>query len=239
MRPGICQGRRSGVALLDHNTDALEQVKSELEREAGQERHGCQVLVYQVNVADKTAVTTAVESAAGVFDHAEAGLPAFVVGGPTPPAAWSHRQSGLHLRRRWRTYVNGLLRTAAVDYASRGLRINAVCPGYVDMPLIQPGAVTAQVAQEKTQVWTPMRRFGTAAEIADAVVFLSGGEELLHHGLGADGGWGIHFTLMYEPPKFNVGPNCPAELVEDPHLYRYTREWCSPVVLSKVFFENL
>ncbi|KIW51943.1 hypothetical protein PV05_10612 [Exophiala xenobiotica] len=86
--------------------------------------------------------------------------------------------------------VIGLTRTASEDYSSEGLRINAVCPGYIDTPIITPGVV-AQVALEKTRVWTPMRRFGTANEVADAVVFLAGGRSSYVTGtaLMVDGGY--------------------------------------------------
>lgn len=90
--------------------------------------------------------------------------------------------------------VIGLTRTASEDYASHGLRINAVCPGYIDTPLIKPGTVTAAVAKEKTEQWTPMRRFGTADEVADAVVFLSSGRSSYIAGsvLMVDGGYTSH-----------------------------------------------
>ncbi|KAK7894183.1 hypothetical protein LTR67_005941 [Exophiala xenobiotica] len=89
--------------------------------------------------------------------------------------------------------VIGLTRTASEDYAAEGLRINAVCPGYIDTPIITPGVI-AEVALEKTRVWTPMRRFGTANEIADAVMFLAGGRSSYVTGtaLMVDGGYTSH-----------------------------------------------
>jgi NAD(P)-dependent dehydrogenase (short-subunit alcohol dehydrogenase family) len=90
--------------------------------------------------------------------------------------------------------VIGLTRTASEDYASQGLRINAVCPGYIQTPLIKPGTVTAEFAKLKTEQWTPLRRFGTAEEVADAVVFLSSGRSTYIAGtaLMVDGGYTSH-----------------------------------------------
>ena len=39
--------------------------------------------------------------------------------------------------RLWDGYVSGLTKSVAVEYADRGIRINAVCPGLVDTPLME------------------------------------------------------------------------------------------------------
>jgi NAD(P)-dependent dehydrogenase (short-subunit alcohol dehydrogenase family) len=68
--------------------------------------------------------------------------------------------------------VVGLTKTAALDYAERGIRVNAVCPGVIETEMIerftgnQPEAIEAMIATE------PMGRMGRADEIADAVVWL-------------------------------------------------------------------
>ena len=67
----------------------------------------------------------------------------------------------------------GLTRSAALDYAARGIRINAVCPGMVNTPMAgfvsknyDPEIVSRMLAQE------PIGRFGEPEEIAAAVVWL-------------------------------------------------------------------
>lgn len=69
--------------------------------------------------------------------------------------------------------VVGLTRAAALDHAAAGIRINAVCPGVIDTPLVQrvvhgdPAMRAGLVALE------PMGRFGTAEEVASLVTWLA------------------------------------------------------------------
>jgi len=68
--------------------------------------------------------------------------------------------------------VNGLTKTAALEYAKQGIRVNAVCPGVIQTPMLdrlftgQPGAGEIIAAME------PVGRLGKPEEIAAAVVWL-------------------------------------------------------------------
>jgi NAD(P)-dependent dehydrogenase (short-subunit alcohol dehydrogenase family) len=65
--------------------------------------------------------------------------------------------------------VLGLTKTAAIEYADNRIRINAVCPGYIDTPM------TKEVMQRRGAAilaQTPMHRMGTPEEIAEMVVWL-------------------------------------------------------------------
>src|SRR5260370_4311962 len=69
--------------------------------------------------------------------------------------------------------VIGFTKSAALEYAARGIRINAVCPGLIQTPMsdqmVAAGQGEALAAMVKT---VPMRRFGRPEEIADAVLCL-------------------------------------------------------------------
>ena len=66
--------------------------------------------------------------------------------------------------------VVGLTQTAALEYAAKGIRINAVGPGYIDTPLI--GGLP-EAARQTLVALHPIGRLGQAAEVAELVVWLS------------------------------------------------------------------
>lgn len=65
--------------------------------------------------------------------------------------------------------VVGLTRTAAVDHAEDGIRVNAVCPGYVETPMT---ADAMERRGERIMARVPMSRMGRPEEVAEAVVWL-------------------------------------------------------------------
>lgn len=68
--------------------------------------------------------------------------------------------------------VVGLTRTAALDYATDGIRVNAVCPGVIDTEMITRFTHGAEEAESALVAMEPMGRMGRPDEIADAVVWL-------------------------------------------------------------------
>jgi NAD(P)-dependent dehydrogenase (short-subunit alcohol dehydrogenase family) len=82
-----------------------------------------------------------------------------VVGSSASDAAYSASKHG----------IIGLTQTAALDYATKGLRINAVCPGPIQTPMFE--SIVA-VRPEVLKLASPMQRAGAPSEIAAAVIWL-------------------------------------------------------------------
>lgn len=86
--------------------------------------------------------------------------------------------------------VIGLTRTAALEYAAKGIRINAVCPGVIRMPMAQQVAGGDARIATKMESDAPIGRLGEPEEVAAAVLWLcsSGASFVIGHALAVDGG---------------------------------------------------
>jgi NAD(P)-dependent dehydrogenase (short-subunit alcohol dehydrogenase family) len=88
--------------------------------------------------------------------------------------------------------VLGLTKTAAIEYATKGIRINAVCPAFIETPMLERGGLTTNSeAYEMIARLHPMQRLGKPEEIAAAVVWLCSEEAsfVTGHSMLIDGGY--------------------------------------------------
>jgi len=90
--------------------------------------------------------------------------------------------------------VLGLTKSAALEYASRGIRINAVCPGTVDTPMVSAMLAKEADAMKEIMRDQPIGRLGRPEEIASAVLWLCspGAGFVIGHALTVDGGFTAH-----------------------------------------------
>jgi NAD(P)-dependent dehydrogenase (short-subunit alcohol dehydrogenase family) len=72
--------------------------------------------------------------------------------------------------------VLAMSRELGVEFARRGVRVNALCPGPVDTPLLRELYASDPAAAQRRLVHVPMGRFAEATEIANAALFLASDE---------------------------------------------------------------
>ncbi|GAA4054842.1 glucose 1-dehydrogenase [Actinomadura miaoliensis] len=87
--------------------------------------------------------------------------------------------------------VIGLTSSAALEYAPRNIRINAVCPGTIDTPMVSDMIAKGELDRAEAVANQPINRLGTADEIAHAVLWLCspGASFVVGVALPVDGGY--------------------------------------------------
>ena len=88
--------------------------------------------------------------------------------------------------------LNSVMKYAAREYASRKVRVNSICPGMVDTPLIHRGTITEEQLAEDAKRY-PLGRYGQPEDIANAAVYLlsDASSWVTGHDLVIDGGFSI------------------------------------------------
>jgi NAD(P)-dependent dehydrogenase (short-subunit alcohol dehydrogenase family) len=87
--------------------------------------------------------------------------------------------------------VAGLTKTAALEYARSGIRINAVCPGIIRTPMVERAFLSRHAdLEDRLASAEPIGRLGTPEEVAEAVVWLcsDAASFVTGHTLSVDGG---------------------------------------------------
>jgi NAD(P)-dependent dehydrogenase (short-subunit alcohol dehydrogenase family) len=87
--------------------------------------------------------------------------------------------------------VLGLTKSAAMQYADKGIRINAVCPGWIRTPPVESRLERDPEAEAQMILHQPIGRLGRAEEVAEAVVWLcsEGASLVVGAALAVDGGY--------------------------------------------------
>lgn len=88
--------------------------------------------------------------------------------------------------------IIGLSKAAALEYATEGIRINVICPGFIETPLLERAGIVEESEVKKMIMNAhPMKRFGHSEEVAKAFLFLSSDTSSFITGstLDVDGGY--------------------------------------------------
>jgi NAD(P)-dependent dehydrogenase (short-subunit alcohol dehydrogenase family) len=86
--------------------------------------------------------------------------------------------------------IIGMTKTAAREYAARGIRINAICPGVIDTDIARRSLMSDEKLARKVLKMHPIGRFGTVDEVANAALWMASDQStfMTGHALVLDGG---------------------------------------------------
>jgi NAD(P)-dependent dehydrogenase (short-subunit alcohol dehydrogenase family) len=86
--------------------------------------------------------------------------------------------------------IVGLSKAAALDYASQNIRVNAVCPGIIETPMMERFSGGTPEGRERVTSQEPVGRMGKPEEIAAAVLWLcsDAASFAIGHAMVVDGG---------------------------------------------------
>ncbi len=86
--------------------------------------------------------------------------------------------------------INGFVKGAAIELATKGIRLNTVNPGLIDTNIFDEGIITKEQLEEKKKKY-PLRRFGKPEEVAYAIIYFLSDASLWTTGanLIIDGGY--------------------------------------------------
>ena len=120
-------------------------------------------------------------------------------------------QAGIPMRNAYgaaKAGIAAMTRSMACEWASQGVRVNAVAPGYIRTALVDELESKGALNTAAIEARTPMGRMGTPNEIAEVIAFLASPAASFVTGavLNADGGWIAHGgTIPAVPPVVATG----------------------------------
>ena len=87
--------------------------------------------------------------------------------------------------------VIGLTKTAALEYAQKNIRVNCVCPGVINTPMVARLMDSGSMNEQDMTAGEPNGRFGKPEEIGEGVVWLlsDAASFVTGHSMVIDGGW--------------------------------------------------
>lgn len=87
--------------------------------------------------------------------------------------------------------ILGLTKSAALEYAARGIRINAVCPGIISTPMVESMLASEKGVIEEMMKDVPIKRLGRVEEVADVVLWLCSNAStfVIGQAIAIDGGY--------------------------------------------------
>jgi NAD(P)-dependent dehydrogenase (short-subunit alcohol dehydrogenase family) len=87
--------------------------------------------------------------------------------------------------------IIGLTRTAALENAKQGIRVNAVCPGVIKTPMVDRVTGKDKTVEKAYEDMEPIGRMGTPEEVAEAIVWLcsDAASFVTGNAMAVDGGW--------------------------------------------------
>ena len=68
--------------------------------------------------------------------------------------------------------VTGMTRSAGLEYARYGIRVNCLCPSFIDSPMVDAFDETSSVKKERLVMANPMKRLGSMQEVVNAMLWL-------------------------------------------------------------------
>ena len=97
--------------------------------------------------------------------------------------------------------ILAMTRAMTADYAQHGIRVNSICPGWIDTPINDPFFLNDPAAKAQATSYQPIGRLGTPADIAGVAVFLCSADAGFVTGATIVVDGGITSTWLETPPE--------------------------------------